>query len=184
MRHTASVVHDLRTSLERMLNIMDTLKPFGRSEKRTTTLIIHRECNASPTTNRALTKSQNSVFTLSWRYSCVPKRTTTPPSGVSVRTESRRTGVNCGVVRFHQITEKATLFESVSISMKGGWKETRGVQRPISAEIPVSESRIAPLNPFETKRKKAPSGTSSRVCDVQVAVGTGLASNLLHTSRY
>ena len=53
--------------------------------------------------------------------------------------------------------------------MKGGWKETRGVQRPISVEIPVSESRIAPLNPFETKRKKAPSGTSSRVCDVQVA---------------
>ena len=29
---------------------------------------------------------------------------------------------------------------------------------------------MASLNPFETKRKKAPSGTSSRVCDVRVAV--------------
>ena len=47
--------------------------------------------------------------------------------------------------------------------MKGGWKETRGVQRLISAEVPVSESRMASLNPFETERKKAPSGTSSRV---------------------
>ena len=56
--------------------------------------------------------------------------------------------------------------------MKGGWKETRGVQRPISAETPVSESRMASLNPFETKRKKAPSGTSSRVCNVQVAEGS------------
>lgn len=36
------------------------------------------------------------------------------------------------------------------------------------------------LNPFETKRKKAPSGTSPRVCDVKVAEGTGLASNHLY----
>lgn len=37
--------------------------------------------------------------------------------------------------------------------MKGGWKETRGVRRPISDETPVSGSRMASLNPFETKRK-------------------------------
>jgi hypothetical protein len=53
--------------------------------------------------------------------------------------------------------------------MKGGWKETRGIQRPISAKPPVSESRMASLNPFETKRKNGPSGASSRVRDVQVA---------------
>ena len=100
-------------------------------------------------------------------------RTTTPPSGVSVCTESRRSPRNCGVGRFNQLTEKATLFESVSIWVKGGWKETHSVQRPILARSPVSESRIAPLNPFETKRKKAPSGTSSQVCDVQVADGKG-----------
>ena len=52
---------------------------------------------------------------------------------------------------------------SGSIRMKGGWKETRGVQRPISAETPVSESRMASLNPSETKRKKAHSGALSRV---------------------
>ena len=85
-------------------------------------------------------------------------RATTPPSGVSVRIESRRTRFNCGAVRFLQHTESKSLFESVSISMKGGWKETRGVQRPISAETSVSESRMVLLNPFETKRKKAPKG--------------------------
>jgi hypothetical protein len=106
-------------------------------------------------------------------------RTTTPPSGVSVRIESRRTRVNCGAVRFRQHTESASLFESVSLSMKGGWKETRGVQRPISAETPVSESRMASLNPFETKRKKAPQVTSSRVCVVQVAEGVVLTPNSL-----
>ena len=100
-------------------------------------------------------------------------RTTTPPSGVSVCTESGRTRFNCGAIRFHQSTENASLFESVSILVKGGWKETRGVQRPISAEMPVSESRMASLNPFETKRKKAPQGTSSLVCDVQVADSEG-----------
>ena len=67
--------------------------------------------------------------------------------------------------------------------MKGGWKETRGLQRPISAETPVSESRLASLNPFETKRKKAPSGTLSRVCNVQVAEGADLAANSLPCQR-
>ena len=118
-------------------------------------------------------QSQSVVFTLNLRRGCAPPRTTTPPSGVSVCTESRQTRFNCGVVRFSQYIEKTSLFETVSIWMKGGWKETRGVQRPISAETPVSESRMALLNPFETKRKKAPSGTSSRVCDVQVAETKG-----------
>ena len=111
---------------------------------------------------------------------CAPTRTTTPPSGVSVRNESGRTRCNCGAIRFRQLTESASLFESVSTWMKGGWKETQGVQRPISATSPVSESRMALLNPFETKRKKVPSGTSSRVCDVQVAEEVGLATNALH----
>ena len=111
---------------------------------------------------------------------CAPTRTTTPPSGVSFRIESRRTRFNCGVVQFRQHTESALFFESVSLSMKGEWKETRGVQRPILGETPVSESRMAWLNPFQTKRKKAPSGTSSRVRDVQVAEGMGLESNALH----
>ena len=110
---------------------------------------------------------------------CALALTTTPPSGVSVRIESRRTRFNCGAVRFRQHTESKSLFESVSISMKGGWKETRGVQRPISAETPVSESRMAPLNPFETKRKKVASGTSSRVFYVQVAEGVTLVPNPL-----
>jgi hypothetical protein len=111
---------------------------------------------------------------------CPPTRTTTPPSGVSVCTESRRTRCNCGAIRFRQHAESASLFESVSIWMKGGWKETQGVQRPISAKKPVSESRMAWLNTFETKRKKAPHWTSSRVCDVQVAEGVGLAANPLY----
>lgn len=53
---------------------------------------------------------------------------------------------------------------------KGGWKEPQGVQRPISAKTPSSESRVAPLNPFE-KKKKIPSGTSSRVCEWYVVEG-------------
>ena len=124
---------------------------------------------------------------LNSRHNIAPKsassRTTTPPSGVSVRPESRRTRFNCGATRLHQHTENASLFESVSIWMKGGWKETQGVQRPISAKKPVSESRMAWLNTFETKRKKAPHGTSSRVCDVQVAEGMGLAANSLPCQR-
>ena len=67
--------------------------------------------------------------------------------------------------------------------MKGGWKETRADQRPILAEAPVSESRMASLNPFETKRKKALAGASSRVRELFVAEGTGLVSNLLHIKR-
>ena len=95
-----------------------------------------------------------------------PTRTTTPPSGVSVRIDSGRARFNCGATYFRQATEKTNIFECVSIWVKGGWKETRGVRRPISGQRPVSESRMASLDPFETKRKKAPLGTSSRVRNV------------------
>ena len=108
-----------------------------------------------------------------------PTRTTTPPSGVSVRIDSGRARFNCGATYFRQAPEKTNIFECVSIWVKGGWKETRGVRRPISGQRPASESRMASLNPFETKRKKAPSGTSSQVCDVQVAEGANLAPNSL-----
>jgi hypothetical protein len=111
-------------------------------------------------------------------------RCETPPSGVSVRTESRRTCFNCGAVKFQQHAESSILFETVSIWMKGGWKETRGVQRPTSTETPVSESRTASLNPFDTKRRKAPPGASSRVCNVQVAEEVRLTSNLLYPLTY
>jgi hypothetical protein len=37
-----------------------------------------------------------------------------------------------GAVRFLQRVENEPLFETVSIWVKGGWKETRGVQRPTS----------------------------------------------------
>ena len=108
-----------------------------------------------------------------------PTRTTTPPSGVSVRIDSGRARFNCGATYFWQATEKTNIFECVSIWVKGGWKETRGVRRPISGEQPVSESRMASLNPFETKRKKAQAGASSRVCDWFVAEGSRPGSNLL-----
>ena len=109
-----------------------------------------------------------------------PTRTTTPPSGVSVRIDSGRARFNCGATHFRQATEKTNIFECVSIWVKGGWKETRGVQRLISAKRPVSESRMASLNPFEPKRKKAHAGASSRVREWYVAEGTRLGSNLLH----
>jgi hypothetical protein len=38
---------------------------------------------------------------------------------------------------------------------------------------------MASLNPFETKRKKAPQGTSSQVCEVQVAEEAELTPNSL-----
>ncbi|MEK9569799.1 MAG: hypothetical protein VW124_12390, partial [Paracoccaceae bacterium] len=65
------------------------------------------------------------------------------------------------------------MFECDSILVKGGWKETWAVQRPILAETPASDSRMVSLNPFETNRKKAPLGTCFWVCDVQVAEGRG-----------
>ena len=108
-----------------------------------------------------------------------PTRTTTPPSGVSVRFDSGRARFNCGATYFWQETEKKNIFECVSIWVKGGWKETRGVQRPISGQQSVSKSRMASLNPFETKRKKAPSGTSSRVRDWFVAEQITHAPNSL-----
>lgn len=46
---------------------------------------------------------------------CARLRTTTPPSGVYVRTESGRTRCNCGAIQFRQLTESESLFESVSI---------------------------------------------------------------------
>ncbi|MGO4917722.1 hypothetical protein [Pseudogemmobacter sp. W21_MBD1_M6] len=93
----------------------------------------------------------------------------TPPSGVSVHIDSGRTCLNCGAIHSQQASEKTNSFECVSIWAKGGWKETRGVQRPTSTETPVSESRTASLNPFVTKRKKALSGASSRVREWFVA---------------
>lgn len=102
-----------------------------------------------------------------------PARTTTPPSGVSVRFGSGLTCLNYGAIHFQQVIEKANSFECVSIWVKGGWKETRGVRRPISDQRPVSESRMASLNPFEPKRKKAHAGASSRVCDWFVAEEVG-----------
>ena len=102
-----------------------------------------------------------------------PTRTTTPPSGVSVRIDSGRARFNCGATYFRQATEKTNIFECVSIWVKGGWKETRGVQRLISAKRPVSESRMASLNPFEPKRKKAHAGASSRVREWYVAERVG-----------
>jgi len=44
---------------------------------------------------------------------------------------------------------------------------------------PVSEGRMALPNPFETKRKKAPSGASDPVRNLKMAERTGLISNLL-----
>jgi hypothetical protein len=48
-------------------------------------------------------------------------------SRVSIRVGSGRTALNYGVIHSRQVTEKKTTFESVSILVKGGWKETRGV---------------------------------------------------------
>ena len=146
-----------------------------------------REVAPSRLLKRDSCKSRRSAFRpvatagllTSFPLTCALLRTTTPPSGVTVCTDSSRTCINCGAVRHQQHSEKASLFESVSIWAKGGWKETLGVQRPIPAEMPVSEGRMASLSPFETKRKKAPSGPSSRVYDVQVAEGTTHAPNSL-----
>ena len=110
-------------------------------------------------------------------------RTTTPPSGVSVRIDSGRARFNCGATYFWQATEKTNIFECVSIWVKGGWKETRGVRRPISGHRPVSESRMASLNPFETKRKRPIMVTSSRVREWFVAEGDVQASNSLSCQR-
>gem|GEM_PF-6904031 len=100
-------------------------------------------------------------------------RNRTPPSGVSVRFGSGRTCFNCGAIHFRQTSENTTYFECVSIWVKGGWKETRGVWRPISAKRPVSESRMTSLNPFELKRKKARNGASSWVREWFMAVRQG-----------
>ena len=115
---------------------------------------------------------------------CAPTGPTTPPSGVSIRIGSGRNGLNYGVIRSRQVTEKKIAFESVSILVKGGWKETRGVRRPISGQRPVSESRMASLNPFEPKRKKAHAGASSRVREWYVAEGMTQVPNSLHPLSY
>ncbi len=112
-------------------------------------------------------------------------RRTTPPSSVSVYFDSGRSGLNYGAIHFQQVIEKANSFECVSIWVKGGWKETRGLQRPILAKLPVSESRMASLNPFETKRKKAPLGTSYRVREWFVAEREGFEpSERLRAQRF
>lgn len=42
--------------------------------------------------------------------------------------------------------------------MKGGWKETPGVQRQISGQWPVSESRMVFLTPLNQKEKRPSMG--------------------------
>ena len=70
------------------------------------------------------------------------------------------------------------MFACVSILVKGGWKETWAVQRPILAETPASESRMVSLNPFETNRKKAPLGTCFWVSFVIRTAGGHLKSDI------
>lgn len=140
------------------------IRPIGLSRR----LAGCSGCHFAPPSDRSppvATSGQQADTALKF----APPRTTTPPLGFSVRTESRRPRFNCGAVRFQQHAESTILFETVSIWMKGGWKETRGVQRPTSTETPVSESRTASLNPFDTKRKNALSGASSQVRDMKVA---------------
>ena len=110
-------------------------------------------------------------------------RTTTPPSGVSVRIDSGRARFNCGATYFRQATEKTNIFECVSIWVKGGWKETRGVQRLISAKRPVSEGRSNYLTPFETKRKKGPRWTHNVLFILKVADGVGFEPTVRFPAR-
>ena len=50
------------------------------------------------------------------------------------------------------------MFECVSILVKGGWKETWAVQRPVLAETPAPESRIVSLKPFKKIEKRPRQG--------------------------
>jgi hypothetical protein len=56
---------------------------------------------------------------------------------------------------------------------------------PFRVKPPVSEGRKALPTPFETKRKNAPSGASSRVCDVQLAEEVGFEPTVrFHARRF
>jgi hypothetical protein len=77
-----------------------------------------------------------------------PTRTTTPPSGVSVRFDSGRARFNCGATYFWQETEKKNIFECVSILGEGrverdaGRSETDFGQNP---SLRKSDSSAKPL---------------------------------------
>lgn len=141
------------------------LKELGIDGFETTGVLVHGQ-NGHPSSARSTLLPRLCGRSLFIIKDFAPPRTTTPPSGVSVRTDSGRTRNNPGAIQFCQVAEKTSPFKSVSILVKGGWKETRGVQRPISGHRPVSESRMAPLNPFETERKKALLGASAWVRDL------------------
>lgn len=81
------------------------------------------------------------------------------------------TRYNSGVVRKWQNLEITAFFPTEPNRARFARFETKAVQRPKIGVSPVSEVRIPPPNPFETKRKKAPSGASSRVRELKVAEG-------------
>jgi hypothetical protein len=55
-----------------------------------------------------------------------------------------------------QTSEKMRFFENALIWVKFRWHEAQGVQRQISGQNPVSESRMAPLSPFEKRQNNGP----------------------------
>lgn len=88
---------------------------------------------------------------------------------VSICMAGGETRYNSGVVRKWQRVEIATFSGTEPIRARFARLETKAVQRLETGVSPVSEVRSPRPNPFETKRKKAPMGASSRVRDMIMA---------------
>ena len=97
----------------------------------------------------------------------------TPTSCLSARMPTKKAAANRSVRRKTQLIEKARLFPTELNRGRFARKETKGIQRPETGVAPVSAVRSNRLNPFETKRKKAPSGASDRFCNLLLAEGGG-----------
>ena len=94
---------------------------------------------------------------------------TTPTSGVSDCMPSGKTAVKSSVGAKRQVAENMVFSLTEPNLARFAQKETKALQRPKSADLPVSEVRLVWPNPFEYPKNSAAVGGPLRVCKRKLA---------------
>ena len=101
---------------------------------------------------------------------------TTPTSGVSDCMPSGKTAVKSSVGAKRQVAENMVFSLTEPNLARFAQKETKALQRPKIAALPVSEVRLVWPNPFEYTKNSAAVGGALRVCKRKLAVEDALKS--------
>ena len=100
-------------------------------------------------------------------------RHATPTSGVSDCMPSGKTAVKSSVGAKRQVAENMVFSLTEPNLARFAQKETKALQRPKSAALPVSEVRLVWPNPFEYTKNSATVGGPLRVCKRKLAEREG-----------